>query len=188
MKIKWGLPPVGQGITTWWSWRGPTICDVSLYYYEHRSLYPFLPCWSVVNLTSLELHNCSCNWFIASTCRRLVSGVQMNWTRQILLPTCRRLVSMKMSAAHAGLWTGPAFVAVKICDVDCRRLIGIWRLNRALVITSPDLSMHKISPLQIASNTLSISFILANYFKHINIHCVHHPSCKLYCIIRLRFW
>ena len=48
----------------------------------------------------------ACDWSIGRDCRPLVAWVQLYWTRQILTPTSRILLSDKSSAANAGVWTG----------------------------------------------------------------------------------
>ena len=74
----------------------------------------------------------ACDWIIVSDCRRLDAGVQLDWTRQILTPSSRILLSDKSSASNAGVWTSQIFVCVKICAADCRRLVGVRSMNRAL--------------------------------------------------------
>ena len=74
----------------------------------------------------------ACDWIIASDCRRLVAWVQLDWTRRILRPTGRILLSDKSSAANAGVWTGQIFVFVNICAADCQRLVGVRSMNQAL--------------------------------------------------------
>ena len=60
----------------------------------------------------------ACDWIITRARRRLVAGVQLDWTRRILPPTRRILVSVKSSAANAGLMNRSD---IRMREYLCRR-------------------------------------------------------------------
>ena len=104
----------------------------------------------------------ACDWIIVSDCRRLDAWVQLDWTRQILTPSSRILLSDKSSASNAGVWTSQIFVCVKMCAADCRRLDGVRSMNRALVLHV----MFTLRCLAIASCLPSTPWAW---------HCIYHP-------------
>ena len=141
------LHVVGLGLHIWikCAWHSiikliDTIAYSSLLHTINDKWHLFLPWWSAVTLTALNdvtgeitpwmgMWMLACDWIITSARRRLVAGVQLDWTRRILPPTRRILVSVKSSAANAGVWTGPA--ARRRENVCRRRLVGVRSMNLA---------------------------------------------------------
>ena len=74
----------------------------------------------------------ACDWSIASDCRRLVAWVQLDWTRQILAPSSRILLATNRRRQTPEYEPVRYSYASKFCAADCRRIVGVRSVNRAL--------------------------------------------------------